>query len=211
VLFSDWTPRKLSVHEENVEVYSNCDEVELFLNGVSLGKQSRSSDDSPRVWKVQFAPGALTAVAKNWESVGGFRGGRVPGATGDTKGLLKVATYELRTAGPPAKITLTADRNSLGPTWDDVVFVTATVVDANGVFVPTASDLIKFNVTGPGVIAAVDSGNNASHEPFQASERKAYQGSCFAMIKALGPTGRITLAASATGLQGSSVTIVVRK
>ena len=211
VLFSDWTPSNLSVHEENVEVYSNCDEVELFLNGVSLGTQTRPADDSPRMWKVQYAPGALTAVAKNWESVDGYRGGRTPGATGDTKMLLKVATYELRTAGSPGKILLTADRNSLDLTWDDVVYVTATVVDSNGVLIPTASDLIKFNVTGPGVIAAVDSGNNASHEPFQASERKAYQGRCFAMIKASGARGRITLVASAPGLKGSSVTIVVPK
>jgi beta-galactosidase len=211
VLFSDWTPSNLSAHQENVEVYSNCDEVELFLNGVSLGKQSRSADDSPRMWKVQYAPGALTAVAKNWESVDGYRGGRTPGATGDTKMLLKVATYELRTAGSPAKILLTPDRNSLDPTWDDVVNVTATVVDANGVLIPNASDLIAFKVSGPGVIAAVDSGNNASHEPFQASERKAYQGRCFAMIKASGARGRITLVASAPGLKGSSVTIVVPK
>ena len=211
VLFSDWTPSNLSAHQENVEVYSNCDEVELFLNGLSLGKQSRSADDSPRMWKVQYAPGALTAVAKNWESVDGYRGGRTPGATGDTKMLLKVATYELRTAGSPAKILLTPDRNSLDPTWDDVVNVTATVVDANGVLIPNASDLIAFKVSGPGVIAAVDSGNNASHEPFQASERKAYQGRCFAMIKASGAKGRITLTASAPGLKGSSVSIVVRK
>jgi beta-galactosidase len=211
VLFSDWTPSNLSAHQENVEVYSNCDEVELFLNGVSLGKQSRSADDSPRMWKVQYAPGALTAVAKNWESVDGYRGGRTPGATGDTKMLLKVATYELRTAGSPAKILLTPDRNSLDPTWDDVVNVTATVVDANGVLIPNASDLIAFKVSGPGVIAAVDSGNNASHEPFQASERKAYQGRCFVMIKASGAKGRITLTASAPGLKGSSASIVVRK
>ena len=164
VLFSDWTPRNLSVHEENVEVYSNCDEVELFLNGVSLGTQPRPVDDSPRIWKVQYAPGTLRAVGTNRTR--------------------QLATYELRTAGPPAKIILTPDRNTLGPTWDDVVYVTATVVDANGVLIPTASDLITFNVTGPGVIAAVDSGNNTSHEPFQASERKAYQGRCFAMIKA---------------------------
>jgi beta-galactosidase len=194
VLFSDWTPRNLSAHEENVEVYSNCDEVELFLNGVSLGVQSLPSDDSPRIWKVQYSTGTLRAVGRNK--------------------MRQVATYELRTAGAPAKIILTPDRNSLSPTWDDVIYVTATVVDANGVLIPTASDKITFNVWGPGVIAAVDSGNNTSHEPFQASERKAYQGRCFAMIKASGARGRITritLTASAPGLQGSSVSIVVGK
>ena len=191
VLFSDWTPRNRDAHEENVEVYSNCDEVELFLNGVSLGTQPRSADDSPRIWKVHYAGGSLVAIGKN-------------------KGR-QVATYELRTAGAPAKIILTPDRNSLRPTWDDVVYVTATVVDANGVLIPTASDLITFTVSGHGLIAAVDSGNNTSHETFQASERKAYQGRCFAMIKASAAKGRITVVASASGLKGSSVSIVVGK
>jgi beta-galactosidase len=211
VLFSDWTPRNLEAHEENVEVYSNCDEVELFLNGVSLGKQSRPADDSPRIWKVQYATGTLLAVGKNYESIDGYRRSDGSAPTGTMKGLLKAATYELRTAGPPAKIILTPDRNSVGPTWDDVVYVTATVVDANGVLVPISADLIAFKVSGPGVIAAVDSGNNTSHEPFQASERKAYQGRCFAIIKASSAKGRITLSASAPGLQGSAVNILVRK
>ena len=191
VLFSDWTPRNRDAHEENVEVYSNCDEVELFLNGVSQGVQSRPADDSPRIWKVQYAPGTLLAVGRN-----------------KTR---QVTTYELHTAGTPAKILLTPDRNSVSPTWDDVVYVTATVVDANGVLTPTASDLITFKVLGPGVIAAVDSGNNTSHEPFQASERKAYQGRCFAMIKASAGKGQITLSASAPGLKESSVSIVAQQ
>jgi beta-galactosidase len=108
-------------------------------------------------------------------------------------------------------VVLYADRKSVSPTWDDVIYVTATVVDANGVLVPTASDQISFKVTGPGVVAAVDSGDNRSHEPFQASERKAYQGRCFAMIKASAPQGQITLTASAPGLKESSVSFVVRK
>lgn len=190
VLFSDWTPGDLAAHEENVEVYSNCDDVELFLNGVSLGSQSRPLDDAPRVWKVQFAPGSLKAVAKN-------------------KGR-QVATYEVRTASAPAKIVLTADRKSLTATFDDVVHVTATVVDANGVLIATASDQITFKVSGPGVVAAVDSGNNASHEPFQSTERNAYQGRCLALLKAVAGHGRITLTATAPGLKSSSIVIDTR-
>ena len=187
VLFSDWTPRNTQPHEENVEVYSNCEQVELFLNGKSLGAKPRPGGDSPRVWKVPFERGTLRAVATN---------------NGQT-----VATHELRTAGKPARIVLAADRNRLAPVWDDVVYVTATVVDANGVMVPSASDLITFKVTGPGVVAAVDSADNNSHEPFQASQRKAYQGSCFAMLKANAPSGRITLIATAPNLTSGSVAI----
>jgi beta-galactosidase len=190
VLFSDWTPRNAGPHEENVEVYSNCDEVELFLNGKSLGKKSKPADDSPRNWKVPFAAGTLRAVGTNK--------GRV------------AATYELQTAGKAARIRLSADRTSLSQAWDDVVYVTATIVDEKGVMVPNASDLITFKISGPGVIAAVDSANNNSHEPFQASERKAYQGRCFAMIKASGGEGRITLEAASPGLTNGAITFLSR-
>jgi beta-galactosidase len=187
VLFSDWNPRNSAAHDENVEVYSNCDEVELFLNGKSLGTRKLPGDASPRSWMVPFEPGALKAVARNAGQV--------------------VAAYELRTAGKPAKIVLTADRNRVAPNWDDVEYITAKVVDEYGVLVPSANDLVVFSVTGPGVVAAVDSGNNSSHEPFQASQRRAYQGLCFAMIKATNSSGQITITASAAGLASGSVTI----
>ncbi len=187
VLFPDWTPRDLGPHEEDVEVYSNAEQVELFLNGRSLGSKARPSDDAPRNWKVPFEPGTLRAVGSN--------GGRV------------VATHELKTAGKPARVVLSADRTRLAHAWDDVVHVEATVVDANGVIVPSASDLITFRVNGPARVAAVDNGDNASHEPFQATQRRAYQGRCFAMLKATAPRGRATLTASAAGLAPASVTI----
>ncbi|HZB46891.1 MAG TPA: glycoside hydrolase family 2 TIM barrel-domain containing protein, partial [Pyrinomonadaceae bacterium] len=187
VLFSDWTPRDLAPHEETVEVYSNCEQVELLLNGKSLGTKARPSDDAPRVWKVPFEPGTLRAVGSN--------GGKT------------VATHELRTAGRPARVQLVVDRARLAPAWDDVAYVTATVVDANGVIVPSAADLVTFRVTGPGRVVAVDSGDNASHEPFQSSERKAYQGRCFAILRAVAPRGRINVQASAPGLASGSVAI----
>ena len=189
VLLSDWTPRDREAHEENVEVYSNCEQVELFLNGKPLGVKARPNDDSPRSWKVPFAPGTLKAVGMS-----------------NSKAL---ATYELRTAGKPAKILLTTDRSSLAPAWDDVAFVEAVVVDENGVVVPGANDLITFKVAGRGAVVAVDSADNNSHEPFQATERRAYQGRCFAILKASAPSGRITLTATASGLTSNSITINV--
>jgi beta-galactosidase len=80
-------------------------------------------------------------------------------------------------------------------------------VDENGVRVPNANALITFSITGPGVIAAVDNGDNASHEPFQALERRAFEGRCFAMIKATAGYGNIRLTASGPGLRSSSITI----
>ncbi len=186
-LFGDWTPRNLDKHEENVEIYSNCEEVELFLNGKSLGSKPKPADDRPRNWKVSFEAGTIKAIGRN--------GGK------------QVAEFELKTAGKPAKVVLSADKTKVANDWNDVVFVTATVVDANGVVVPNASDLIEFNVSGPGVIAAVDSADNADHDPFQATKRKAFQGLCDALIKANGKSGTITISAKSGVLVSNKLTI----
>ncbi len=188
-LFSDWTPANLDAHEENVEIYSNCEQVELFLNGKSLGAKPHPANDSPRNWRVPFAPGKIKAVGSN--------GGKV------------VAAHELRTAEKAARIQLETKNPALGTSWDDVAFVRATIVDANGVVVPNAGDLISFKVSGGGKIVAVDSADNSSHEPFQASERHAFQGKCVAMVKTSAASGKITISASAPGLKGSSVSIKV--
>jgi beta-galactosidase len=187
VLFSDWTPEDLSPHEENIEVYSNCKEVELFLNGQSLGVKTINADASPRNWQVPFSPGILKAVARNDGEV--------------------VATDELRTAGKPAKIILSAESKTISPDFDDVAIVRAKITDANDIEIPSANDLISFQISGPGQIAAVDNGDNSSHELFQAGERHAFQGECAAFVKANSGSGKIILTATATGLTDGSVEV----
>lgn len=190
--FADWTPAQQEPHEENVEVYSNAESVELFLNGQSLGAKPLNADASPRAWKVAFVPGTIKAVASN--------GGK------------QVATDELRTAGKPAKIVLTADRKKIRPRWDDVSYVEATVVDANGVVVPNASDLITFQITGSGAIVAVDSADPSSHEAFQTNARQAFQGRCVALIKATASKPLpIVVTATAPGLVTSTVSLQAEK
>jgi len=191
VLFSDWTPKNLSAHEENVEIYSNCEEVELFLNGKSLGKKSKPADDSPRNWKVNFETGTIKAV--------GLSNGKI------------VANYELRTAGKPAKILLSADKNVIANNWDDVVFVTVTIVDENGTLIPNADNLVTFKTDGAGVLAAVDSADINSHESYQGTTRRAYNGMCFAMLKANADKGKIKLTATATNLKSNTISIKIKK
>jgi beta-galactosidase len=176
-------------HEEIVEAYSNCEEVELFLNDRSLGTKQRNPDDSPRVWKVMWEPGTLKAIGRNGDSA--------------------VASHELRTAGKAAKIRLTAAKTSLRPGWDNVTFVKATVTDNKGIPVPDASHRISFKADGPGIIAAVDNGDNLSHEPFQASERSAYQGRCYAIIRATADHGKITITATSPTLSSDTIILGV--
>ena len=189
VLFSDWTPSNSKPHDENVEVYSNCREVELFLNGRSLGAKPLNADASPRNWTVPFEPGTIKAVGRN--------GGKV------------VTSCELHTAGKPARIALTTDQKKLAADWSDVAIVRATVVDNRGVVVPNTSDPITFTVSGAGRIAAVDNGDNNSHEPFQTNERNAFQGRCVAFVQATASRGRITVKASAPDLEGAAVSMEI--
>ncbi len=185
---SDWTPRDASNGAvQNVQVFSNAEQVELFLNDKSLGVQSLPKNASPRAWQIPFEPGTLKAVAKNKDQV--------------------VATDELRTAGKAARIELSCDRKSLKNDWDDVAYVEATIVDENGVRVPAADDQIRFTISAGGAVAAVDSGDTASHEPFQASQRRAYNGTCVAILKATDKTGPITLTATSPGLHEATITL----
>ena len=192
VVFADWTPRNLEPHNETVEVYANGKEVELFLNDQSLGQKKINADASPRNWQVPFAPGVLKAVAT------------------DETGKV-VATDELRTAGRPAKIVLATETKTLSPDFDDVAIVRAKITDADGIEIPRARDFISFQVSGPGVIVAVDNGDNASHELFHTNSRQAYQGEGVAFVKATGAPGKITVIASATGLEKDSASFITVK
>jgi len=189
VTFADWTPRDLEPHEENVEVYSNCEEVELVLNGRSLGSLPKPKDDAPRRWTIPFEPGHIKAIARN--------------AAGQV-----VAVHELQTAGKPARIQLVADRHHLNCAWDNVVVVRATVTDAHGVRIPRAADRVSFKVDGPGRIVAVDNGDCMSTEPFQATERRAYGGTCVAILRGTAP-GQVSVTASAAGLESDEVSFEV--
>lgn len=195
VLFDDWTPTgrdpraEQALPMENVEVYSNCAEVELFLNGESLGVKQLPRDAAPRNWRVPYRPGELVAVGRN--------GGK------------DVAEDRLRTSGKPARLMLTIERDTLHNDWEDVLTVEVTVVDAEGVRCPGANDNVAFSVKGPAEVVAVDNGSIVSRELFQASERRSLGGRCVAYVQATGDDGEFTVTASAEGLGEASVSGVV--
>jgi beta-galactosidase len=181
-LLMDWTPRNAAPHAESVEVYTNCEEAELFLNGQSLGRQALHSDAAPLTWNVPFAPGSLKAVAYNHGK--------------------PVAEDELRTAGKPARIVLSPERATISPDRKDVVTLTATMVDDAGVPVPDASQDVEFTVSGPARIVATDNGNNADHESFLLPHHHLYGGRAIAIVSATASSGAIQVHASAAGVTG---------
>ncbi len=190
-LLADWTPKNLEAHDETIEVYTNAQEVEVFLNGKSVGTDKLHTDASAIVFKVPFAPGTLKAVAKS--------NGKI------------VATQELKTAGKPARIEFTADspNTPLTEDWNDVRYVTATLVDNAGTRIPDSTTMIHFATSGPASIVAVDNGNFRDLDPFQATQRKVYFGNALALVRATGSSGRVTVTADADGMQPASVTLNV--
>ncbi len=171
----------------DVWAYTNGDAVELFLNGKSLGMKKKTGDEIHLMWRVPFSPGALHAVAY-------------------LKGK-KLIEQDVKTAGDPAKIILSADRKIITADGSDLSFVTVKVVDKDGVMIPHADNLINFKISGEGFIAGVDNGSEISHEPFKASYRKAFNGMCLAVVQSNGKKGKISFAASSAGLKEASIVI----
>lgn len=188
---SNWTPVDFGTYDDaSVQVYSNCDEVEIFLNGKSLGAQPKPANDAPRSWDVTFEKGSLKAVAKN--------NGKI------------VATDEQITAGDPVRIILSVDHSKIVNDWNDVAFVTAKVVDANGIVCPNVDKLITFKVSETGKVIAVDNGNVSSHESYQGLERHTYNGQCIAIVRAKSTSGQIMITANSPELTSGSATIEIK-
>ena len=172
-----------------VHVYTSGDEAELFLNGKSLGRQKKGPSEYRLRWNdVVYEPGELKVVA--------YKNGK------------EWATESVKTTGPAAKITLSADRQKIQADGYDLSFVTATVADNDGLLVPRSKNNIEFEVSGPGEIVAVDNGDATSFEPFQASRRKAYNGLALVIVRAKsGETGTFNLTAKSEGLASATTTI----
>ena len=186
---ADWTPTDFDTYDDaRVSVYSNCDEVELFLNGKSLGAKARPADDSPREWNATFEKGTIKAIGRN-------------------KGK-EVLTDELKTAGEPAKIVLTVDHSKIVNDWDDVAYVTATIVDANGVPCPHAGKIVNFSIAGSGVITATDNGSLATQDAFSNPARHTFNGKCIALIKGKS-AGQATVKATSPGLAEGTIAIQI--
>jgi beta-galactosidase len=179
-----------------VFVYTNYPEAELFINGKSFGRRKFNKEsllDSYRLrWNnAIYQPGELKVIAYH------------------TDGSVAASTA-VKTAGKPFKIVLSPDRTYLKSDGQDVTYVTVSVVDRHGNLCPFADNTVNFNISGRGFLRAVDNGNPASEEPFQANTRKAFFGKCMAIVQSKGKTGEIKIAANSPGLLGASVNILAK-
>jgi beta-galactosidase len=180
----NWTPGE----KVNVWCYSNLDSVELFLNGQSLG--ARKMEPYRHVeWDVVFAPGILEAK--------GYRNGKL------------VCTARRETAGAPAQVQLSADRAALIADGEDAVVVAVQIADSEGHPVPTADDLVSFEVTGA-VLIGVGNGDPRSHESDKTPQRAAFNGLCCAIVQVSKTPSKIRIEATASGLKSAVLTLTAK-
>ncbi|WBL24651.1 beta-galactosidase GalB [Zunongwangia sp. HGR-M22] len=188
-IFPHWNWKK----GETIDVwayYNNADEVELFLNGRSLGIKSKIGDDLHVAWSVEYEPGNLKAISR--------KDGEV------------VLEKTIETAEEPAQIELKPDKNEMKSDKNDLVFVTVNILDKAGVLAPKANNLVKFEVSGGGKIVGVDNGYQASLESFKAKQRKAFNGKCLVIIQSNGKKELVKLTARSEGLNSTSINIQIK-
>ena len=167
-----------------VAAATNCDEVELFLNGKSLGRKSAGVIDTPD-WQVEYARGRITAK--------GYRNGKC------------VAKDEQRTTGKPYAIELEVMNDTVYDDGNDTVIVNVYARDKKGLRVPTANDLIRFTVEGDAEFLGAGNGDPNSHESDKAPFRRLYQGACQLLVRVRQGGKSVRISADGDGLEGAFV------
>jgi beta-galactosidase len=170
-----------------IHCYTNCEEVELFLNGKSAGKQ-KAIPYKKLIWGLIYQPGKLEAR--------GYKGGKV------------IAKEVVETTSAPSQIALSSDVNTLKADGCDVTVIKVAIKDAKGRVVPTADNLVKFTIEGPGRIIGTGNGNPTSKEPDKATQRMAFNGYCLVLVQSEKQAGKIKLKASSDNLKETEVFII---
>jgi beta-galactosidase len=184
-LFPHWNFEGREGDEIPVWVHSNLDEVELFVNGKSLGSQN-----VPRLghvqWKVRYEPGFIEAR--------GSKDGKV------------VLTERRETTGPAAAIRLTAERMEIDADGEDVAILTVEALDKQGRPVPTASNFIGFHISGDGVLIGVGNGNPNCQESDKEPKRSLFNGLAQVIVQSTKDAGEIRIEAVKEGWDGPELT-----
>lgn len=195
-----------------VRAYSNAASVELFLNGQSLGvkKFNKKQTSDGRTyqeganakelyleWKVAYQPGTLEAVAR------------------DEAGK-EIARDKITTAGQPAGVRLVKEEHAIAADGKDLTYIYYEIVDSEGNVVPTANNLVRFQLHGQGQLIGVDNGEQASRERYKAQPdgswiRRAFNGKGVAIVKSTEQAGKFTLTAHSDLLKSSQVTVFTGK
>lgn len=177
--------------EIDVLIYSNARDVELFLNGKSIGShvmELETSQDMRAHFKVPFEPGVL----------------RVVGHFADGSECSEV----LHTPADPAAVVLTSDKETLLADGRDIAFVEISTVDVNGIPVGNARNRIRVEVSGAGRLVGLDNGDSTDYDSYKGDNRRLFSGKLLAMIESTLEPGEITVRAYSEGLENAELRLV---
>ena len=177
--------------EIDVLIYSNARDVELFLNGKSIGRhvmELETSQDMRAHFKVPFEPGVL----------------RVVGHFADGSECSEV----LHTPSDPAAVVMTSDKETLLADGRDIAFVEISTVDVNGIPVGNARNLIRVEVSGAGRLVGLDNGDSTDYDSYKGDNRRLFSGKLLAMIESTLEPGEITVRAYSEGLENAELRLV---
>lgn len=177
--------------EIDVLIYSNARDVELFLNGKSIGShvmELETSQDMRAHFKVPFEPGVL----------------RVVGHFADGSECSEV----LHTPSDPAAVVLTSDKETLLADGRDIAFVEISTVDVNGIPVGNARNLIRVEVSGAGRLVGLDNGDSTDYDSYKGDNRRLFSGKLLAMVESTLEPGEITVRAYSEGLENAELRLV---
>ncbi|MBR3219383.1 MAG: DUF4982 domain-containing protein [Thermoguttaceae bacterium] len=171
-----------------VDLFTNGEEAELFLNDRPLDRQKRQEHRYRLSWEVPYQAGKLTAKV--------YRGGEL------------WAEDTVETTGEAAQLALSADREAIAPDGKDLAFIVCEIQDADGRVVPTAKNSVRFTVTGPGKLVATDNGNARDWTSYASPERRAMAGKLLAIVRLeRGASGPIRITAQADDLTSAEITV----
>ncbi|NUU59335.1 beta-galactosidase GalA [Paenibacillus agri] len=188
-LMPHWNWSERAGQPVEVHVYTNCSEVELVLNGQSLGikKAEVEAGEHTLSWQVVYEPGVLEAVA--------YRGG------------MEVARERKETTTEAYAIHLEADGTELMADGQDVSIITVTVRDTAGRLVPVANNLIQFQISGEGKLLGLGNGDPGCHESDKGNARSVFNGYALALVQSKDQAGNIQIKASSVGLVSDVLTL----
>lgn len=173
--------------------YTNGDEVELFVNGKSLGVRKNDDKRKPNIisWKdVDYTAGKIVAIARK---------------NGKTH-----ATHKIETAGKPVRLKMEMENCEWKADGMDLQYVKVYAVDAKGRVVPTFDGTVTFNVEGAGRIIAVDNGDHLSDDLFDGNQKKLYEGFAMAILRSNRTAGEVRISATCNGLKPAVKTILTK-
>ena len=173
-----------------VNVYSKCDSVRLELNGKELATKQVNDRRLTASFEVPYTAGELKAV--------GLTDGKV------------VTNKVLSTVGHAKRVRLTVDRSTISADRNDLAYVTEEITDESGNVLPDATNMVHFELTGPGELAAVGSGAPNVMESFQQPQHTTWHGRCLAILRPKGDPGNMTLKAKAEGLEAATVVVKMK-